>query len=782
MDTTKKRIVPTILVLLLMLSLVDCAMANFVPPPPGTPYGLIYIKSDGTVSPSNLPISRSGNTYTLTSNITNYGLKVECNNITIDGAGFAIQAIDWYAPTTGITLENRNGVTIKNMVIAFSTGILLNSSSNNIIEKNTIMNSNDGISILNRSTNNTFSQNQLTGSVFLGHSIYISESPGNKFRNNTVINGQRSYFWPSTNKLNFYIECSSMSPPTDFVEDIDSSNILDGKPICYWIDQQDKVVPSEVSCVVLVNCSGITVEDLNLTNNGQGLLLVSTTNSTIKNCEMSSNNQGVVLLDSSNNTFIGNNITKNVYGAAFYSSHNLFLLNCFSNNERESANFQDGYMNTIDTSNTVNGAPLCYWVNEQDRTVPSNVGYVFLVNCSRILVQNLTIKNQTQGLCLVSTSDSLIANNNITDNEGGICLNESSNNKIVRNQITGNLANSVYLTKSSGNIVAENQITNGYIGLYVANSTENTFSRNNVTDNSYNGIDFFGSSNNNLVENRVENQGRAGISLEYASNNNRIAGNNVSNNKFCSVDLNNAQNNTFYHNNFVITITVRNGYYLTHQILDINAQLPIASPIAVLSQNKWDNGVEGNYWSDYNGSDQNSDGIGDTPYVPADSNSSNTRDQYPLTSTLNLPFEPQLTVLSPENKGYTSENVPFNFVVNKIGLQVSYSLDLQGDSAVNGNTTLNNLTEGIHNLLVWTTDASGTPANFQVVNFNITKETAPTQSPQPSPNETRAPSNSSNFSFMDLGLVGLVLAIIIGVGLVVYIKKQRGVKLSGSRA
>jgi parallel beta-helix repeat protein len=330
--------------------------------------------------------------------------------------------------------------------------------------------------------------------------------------------------------------------------------------------------------------------------------------------------------------------------------------------------------------------------------------------------------------------------------------------------------------------VAENQITNGYSGLYVANSTENTFSRNNVTDNSYNGIDFFGSSNNNLVENRVENQGRAGISLEYASNNNLIAGNNVSNNQFCSVDLNNAQNNTFYHNNFVITITVRNGYYLTHQILDINAQLPIASPIAVLSQNNLDNGVEGNYWSDYNGSDQNSDGIGDTPNVPADANSSNTRDQYPLTSALNLPFEPQLTVLSPENKEYNSENPTLNFVVNEPDLQVNYSLDLQGDVTVIGNTTLSDLTEGAHSLLVWTTDASGTPANFQVVNFTIAKEATPTQSAQSSPNKTTVSNNSSDFSFRNLGFVGLVLVIIIGAGLVVYIKKQRSVKLRGSRA
>ena len=29
----------------------------------------------------------------------------------------------------------------------------------------------------------------------------------------------------------------------------------------------------------------------------------------------------------------------------------------------------------------------------------------------------------------------------------------------------------------------------------------------------------------------------------------------------------------------------------------------------------WDNGTIGNYWGDYNGTDNNNDGIGDTPYI-----------------------------------------------------------------------------------------------------------------------------------------------------------------------
>jgi hypothetical protein len=41
----------------------------------------------------------------------------------------------------------------------------------------------------------------------------------------------------------------------------------------------------------------------------------------------------------------------------------------------------------------------------------------------------------------------------------------------------------------------------------------------------------------------------------------------------------------------------------------------------------WDDGKEGNYWSDYNGTDKNGDGVGDTPYVVDALN----QDRFPLT-------------------------------------------------------------------------------------------------------------------------------------------------------
>jgi hypothetical protein len=57
--------------------------------------------------------------------------------------------------------------------------------------------------------------------------------------------------------------------------------------------------------------------------------------------------------------------------------------------------------------------------------------------------------------------------------------------------------------------------------------------------------------------------------------------------------------------------------------------------------NFWDNGKEGNYWEDYNGTDANRDGIGDAPYVIDADNV----DRYPLMFPYNV--ENDTVVLPP---------------------------------------------------------------------------------------------------------------------------------------
>ena len=69
-----------------------------------------------------------------------------------------------------------------------------------------------------------------------------------------------------------------------------------------------------------------------------------------------------------------------------------------------------------------------------------------------------------------------------------------------------------------------------------------------------------------------------------------------------------AYNNTLYHNNF------------------INNTQQVFRDYPVYGTNFFDNGKEGNYWSDYAGNDTNGDGIGDWPYII----DATRRDNHPL--------------------------------------------------------------------------------------------------------------------------------------------------------
>jgi len=127
-----------------------------------------------------------------------------------------------------------------------------------------------------------------------------------------------------------------------------------------------------------------------------------------------------------------------------------------------------------------------------------------------------------------------------------------------------------------------------YSGIFLFRAVH-TIIRNNILKNNSVGIYLQSGSNNSLIiDNLILDNTRPGIRLADNSSSNCIIENTLKNNTE-GIEVHSSSSNSFYHNNFI-----HNKVYQ-------------ARPLGGIS-NTWEN----NYWSDYNGTDTNGDGIGDT--------------------------------------------------------------------------------------------------------------------------------------------------------------------------
>jgi parallel beta-helix repeat protein len=286
----KRKTVSAITLILLLASMSTLAF-NIQPVKAG---GTIYIRADGSVDPPTAPIQQDERIYTFTGNI-NDSIVVQRSNIIIDGAGCALQGP---GSGNGFYLSGINNVTIKGTnVKGFDWGIGLSAGA----------------------SYNTILGNNITSNY---GGVHLSWSSGNVLKNNSMIN----------NDYNFMVVGYALS---HFVQDIDTSNTVDGKPIYYWVSRENIEVPSDAGYVALVNSTNITVKGLRLKNNGQAILLAYTTNAQIVNNNLTNNYYGISLLYSSNNNIYRNDITNNSWCGVWLecSSDNRLCHNNFISNQ-----------------------------------------------------------------------------------------------------------------------------------------------------------------------------------------------------------------------------------------------------------------------------------------------------------------------------------------------------------------------------------------------------------------------------------------------------------------
>jgi parallel beta-helix repeat protein len=621
--------------------------------------------------------------------------------VVIDSTNITVKNLSLERNGRGILFKNTNDSMITNVNVSYNLfGIVLGSSNNNTVTDNFFSNNDHGIR-LGSSNNNTVCNNLLTKN---NYGLKLSRSDDNDVSSNTALNNAYGIFLEDSannrmrnnkmigNQYNFDVSGGNLS---SYINDVDVSNTADSKPIYYLVNQHSKQIPNDAGCIDVINSTDITVDDLIIKNNTNGILFAYTTNSFIKNVKIWSCTNGIMMYQSYNNTIDMNRLTDNEVGVLLDGSYDSvrdnFISDCYEgvlikgsnnnvcgniiSNHYEGVIVQSAY-NTIRQNIIANNymsinIPCSY---PDARIHNNNVSYnivtkstygIFLGQSGGIpeaigpfnnTVSNNIIANNEYGIQVLwsSSRNNFLYDNIVANNTHGLFLGGYKN--VLRNNIitdnncnfevsytfyhdidTSNTVNGkpIYYLTDQSNIVVDSSTHQkiGYLGIidsanilvknltlagngqglllvHVTNSTVKNVNISNSTE----GIYMYSCASNNITDNVITNSSGDGIYVE-SSQNNTFQGNFLSKNS-----------EAFYlhgsHGNFINGNMIANnsgGIYMDYSEENIVYRNNLINNTWQAKthgySDKWDNGFEGNYWSDYNGTDADLNGIGDTPYV-----------------------------------------------------------------------------------------------------------------------------------------------------------------------
>jgi parallel beta-helix repeat protein len=204
--------------------------------------------------------------------------------------------------------------------------------------------------------------------------------------------------------------------------------------VYYWVNMQNTEVPSNAGCIMLVNCTNITVQNQHLLQNKYGVLLAGTNASTVRGNSIESNAVGIYLFQSSFNTIANNSVFNSRMG----------------DNEGHGIRIQSSYNNVISGN---------------------NADY-----------------NHAAGIYVSQSPGTSLLDNNITRNRrtGITIINESNQFVMLRNLLSDNDGHTLRVADCTGGTIVGNKITKNrhYCALYLTGLLQG----NSIYGNSFDGV------------------------------------------------------------------------------------------------------------------------------------------------------------------------------------------------------------------------------------------------------------------------------------------------------
>ncbi|WP_292389342.1 right-handed parallel beta-helix repeat-containing protein [Methanosarcina sp. UBA5] len=180
-----------------------------------------------------------------------------------------------------------------------------------------------------------------------------------------------------------------------------------------------------------------------------------------------------------------------------------------------------------------------------------------------------------------------------------------SNNTLMLNDV------GIDLNNSHRNLLDNNQICLGSTGIVLSRSNENKLS-NNLVETNDEGILLDNSTNNTLMNNTAESND-VGVLLD-ASITNMLGYNSISRNSYGVIIENMAGSNILTNNSLYMNGLGMHLKGSTGNMISLNKFFNLVDAVDE-GTNSWNSSSAGNKWKNYNGTDADGNGIGDTPYV-----------------------------------------------------------------------------------------------------------------------------------------------------------------------